>query len=172
LILDSGFHKISISFYENAYYDGIELWWLKPGSGPSDIPYYGTNFHGTPPTFNPNTNWELVPKLVLFTSIDSITPIKNPEPRKQLPVKFQVFQNYPNPFNPSTVISWQLAVSSPVKLAVYNLTGQKVATLVNEILPAGHHSSEWHASKFGSGVYLYHLEAEGIQQTRKMILLK
>ncbi len=67
VMLNCGFHKIMVRFYEGPSYDGIELWWLLPGSGVSDIPYYGTTFHGTPPTYNPNTNWNKVPAAVLFT---------------------------------------------------------------------------------------------------------
>lgn len=67
VFLGVGYHAIMVRFYEGPSYDGIELWWLAPGSGPSDIPYYGTTFHGTPPTYNPNTNWAIVPASVLFT---------------------------------------------------------------------------------------------------------
>jgi hypothetical protein len=86
--------------------------------------------------------------------------------------EFVLEQNYPNPFNPSTVISWQLAVGSPVKLTLYNVTGQKVATLVDERQPAGVHSVEWNASGLASGVYLYKLEAGQYAEVRKMILMK
>lgn len=65
--LNPGYHSIMVRFYEGPSYDGIELWWLLPGSGLSDIPYYGTTFHGTPPTYNPNTNWNIVPSSVLYT---------------------------------------------------------------------------------------------------------
>lgn len=64
--LNAGYHAIMVRFYEGPSYDGIELWWLLPGSGPSDRPYYGTTFHGTPPTYNPNTNWAIVPASVLM----------------------------------------------------------------------------------------------------------
>lgn len=64
--LNVGYHAIMVRFYEGPSYDGIELWWLLPDSGPSDIPYYGTTFHGTPPTYNPNTNWAIVPASVLM----------------------------------------------------------------------------------------------------------
>jgi hypothetical protein len=69
LVLDAGYHAITIGWYEQFSFSGIELWWLKPGSGPSDIPWYGTNFHGVAPTPNPNTNWELVPASVFVTEI-------------------------------------------------------------------------------------------------------
>lgn len=65
--LGIGYHSIMVRFYEGPSYDGIELWWLLPDSGLSDIPYYGTTFHGTPPTYNPNTNWVIVPASALLT---------------------------------------------------------------------------------------------------------
>ena len=70
---------------------------------------------------------------------------------------FILFQNYPNPFNPRTGISWQLAVSSTVKLSNYNFTGQEVATLIPNSLSAGFHKYEWDASNLLSGIYLYRL---------------
>lgn len=93
-------------------------------------------------------------------------------PLTEVPEKFLLQQNYPNPFNPSTVISWQLAVGSPVKLTVYNVTGQRVAILVNERQPAGTHSVQFDASGLASGVYLYRLEAGGFVENRKMVLMR
>ncbi len=67
LVLDKGFHEIMVRFYDGPHFDGIELWWLLPDAGPSSIPYHGTTFHGVPPTFNSQTNWQIVPPNVLFT---------------------------------------------------------------------------------------------------------
>ncbi len=67
LILDAGYHKISVRFFEGGSYDGITLYWLKPEMGESIIPYKGTHFNDIPPVFNENTNWEIVPNSVLFT---------------------------------------------------------------------------------------------------------
>lgn len=92
---------------------------------------------------------------------------------KNLPAVLRLEQNYPNPFNPVTRISWQLAVGSTVELAVYNLLGQKVATLFKGQQNPGSYSYKWNAGAFPSGVYLYRLVTEdGIVQTKKMILLK
>jgi hypothetical protein len=96
---------------------------------------------------------------------------------------FYLWQNYPNPFNPSTVISWrvpspaqggdgQLAVSNHVTLTVYNLAGQKVATLVDENKKAGNHSIQFDGSDLASGIYLYRLQAGDFVETRKMVLMK
>ena len=89
-----------------------------------------------------------------------------------VPQDYSLSQNYPNPFNPTTTISWQLAVGSPVQLEVFNLVGQKVATLVNEKQPAGSYSIEFYASHLASGVYLYRLQAGDYVETRKMVLMK
>jgi hypothetical protein len=86
---------------------------------------------------------------------------------------FYLFQNHPNPFNPSTVISWQLPVGSQIELNIYNISGEKVVTLVSEKKVAGHHSIEWDAAEFASGVYFYTLRTDaGFVQTRKLLLLK
>jgi hypothetical protein len=81
-------------------------------------------------------------------------------------------QNYPNPFNPTTAIGYQLSAISNVELGIYNLLGQKIATLVSERQLAGQYSIEWVASRFPSGVYYYKLQTDGFQDVKKMILLK
>jgi hypothetical protein len=86
--------------------------------------------------------------------------------------EFQLYQNYPNPFNPTTKISWQLAVGSQVKLEIYNLIGQRVATLVDENRPAGSHSIQFNAASLPSGIYYYQLQAGDYRDIKKMILLK
>jgi hypothetical protein len=88
------------------------------------------------------------------------------------PYSFSLLQNYPNPFNPTTEISFSLPNASDVKLEVYNVMGQKVTTLLNRHLEAGHHSVVWDGSDAASGVYLYHLQAGDIVDTKKMVLLK
>jgi len=89
-----------------------------------------------------------------------------------LPVTFSLHQNYPNPFNAVTDISFELGNDMRVELSVYDITGAKVATLVNGIIKAGHHSIDWNAEEFASGVYFYRLKTELEQSTRKMTLLK
>ena len=111
--------------------------------------------------------------IILHTENGGISGIENDFLKNNnTPARYILAQNYPNPFNPNTVISWQLAVSSPVKITVYNITGQEVATLVNERKPAGIHSVEWDAANFASGVYLYRLEAGDFVETRKMVVMK
>jgi len=88
------------------------------------------------------------------------------------PLEFSLDQNYPNPFNPSTTIGYTLSEAGPVTLSIYTMTGQRVATLVNESQSAGQHRHSWDARGFASGVYYYRLRANGMDVTRKMTLIK
>ena len=87
-------------------------------------------------------------------------------------VKFDLGQNYPNPFNPTTTIKFSIPQSGMVTLAVYNLLGQKVATLVNTEMNKGRYEYHFDASKLGSGVYFYSLKTGSYSATKKMILMK
>jgi len=89
------------------------------------------------------------------------------------PKQFALFQNYPNPFNPVTSIEYQVARASQVDLSIYNILGQKVATLVSEKQPVGNYKVEWDASGFASGIYLYRLETnQRFMSTNKLVLLR
>ncbi len=88
------------------------------------------------------------------------------------PQRFKLSHNYPNPFNPVTQISYTLARDGHVKLEVYNLLGQKVATLVDEYQQAGQKSVNWEAKDLASGIYFYKLTARDFTATRKMVLTK
>ena len=89
-----------------------------------------------------------------------------------VPNVFALQQNYPNPFNPATVINYSIPNAARVELAVYNVLGQKVATLVDEEMTAGPHSIEWDASQYSSGVYFYRVSAGSYTDTKKMMLVK
>lgn len=86
--------------------------------------------------------------------------------------RFELSQNYPNPFNPSTSINFTVPVTSDVQLTVFNLLGQKVATLVNERRSAGNHSVRFDARNLSSGVYFYQLQAGDFTLQRRMTLIK
>ena len=93
-----------------------------------------------------------------------------------VPQGFALGQNYPNPFNPSTIIPYQLPTAAHVRLEVFNVLGQRVATLVNEERPAGFHAARWDATDaagqaVAAGVYIYRLRGEGVELTRRLVLV-
>ena len=93
------------------------------------------------------------------------------------PVKFHLFQNYPNPFNPETTIRYTLPSGGKVVLTVYNMLGQRVATLVDTEQMQGEYEVRWkgisdRGAALSSGVYFYRLEIPGRVAIRKMILVR
>ena len=90
----------------------------------------------------------------------------------QVPKQFSLSQNYPNPFNPSTNITFDITTKGNVKLSIYDMLGREVATLVNQQLLPGNYKADWDGSNYTSGIYFYKLEANSIQLTKKMVLLK
>ncbi|MBM4175491.1 MAG: T9SS type A sorting domain-containing protein [Ignavibacteria bacterium] len=89
-----------------------------------------------------------------------------------IPNGYKLMQNYPNPFNPNTVIRFGLPEKANVKIAVYNLIGERVANLVSQELNAGYHEVQFDANGLSSGVYLYRIEAGSFISVKKMLLLK
>ena len=100
------------------------------------------------------------------------TPVTAVKETTVLPKVYSLAQNYPNPFNPSTQISFSLEKAGMTKLDVYNLLGQKVASLVNANLAAGQHSVNFNADNLPSGMYIYTLNSGSYSVTKKMVLLK
>jgi len=91
---------------------------------------------------------------------------------KLLPLSYHLQQNYPNPFNPITMISYQLAVSNDVELTIYNILGQRVATLVSEVQEAGQYQVKWDARGMASGIYYYQIKSGEFTNVKKMVLLQ
>jgi plastocyanin len=104
------------------------------------------------------------------TFTTSVTSVE--DDHELIPRAFRLDQNYPNPFNPSTKITFDVAVAGMVSLKVYNLLGKEVAELVSERKEAGLHTIEFNGAQLPSGVYLYRLQAENFNQTRKLLLLR
>jgi len=96
---------------------------------------------------------------------------------KTAPVSFALYQNYPNPFNPSTTIRYELQSASSVELSVYDITGRKIATLVNAKQNPGLHTVTWNGKKSdgtsaASGIYFYRLVSGNKVSAKKMILAR
>jgi hypothetical protein len=89
-----------------------------------------------------------------------------------IPRKFELNQNYPNPFNPSTRIKFALPHSEHVVLAVFNMLGQRVATLIDREMNVGYHEIEFAGSNLSSGVYFYSISAGKFKDIKKMILIR
>jgi len=99
------------------------------------------------------------------------------ETEGNIPLEFAVHENYPNPFNPTTKIRFDLPEFSQTKVTIWNMLGQKVATLFSGELPAGSHSITFDARNengnlLPSGVYIYRVESGSYVATKKMMLLK
>ena len=103
--------------------------------------------------------------------VDYITGIDSGD-ETTIPYIFSLSQNYPNPFNPITSIQFSIPRTEFVTLKIYNLLGQKVATLVSEKLTPGKYTYTWDASDYASGVYLYRIEAGSFTESKKLLLLK
>lgn len=134
-----------------------------------------------------NGKWGVVyisyggPEAAYFATIAGpLVGVETPE--ETAPSGYALNQNYPNPFNPSTTIGYTLPHRSRVTLAVFNMLGQRVATLVNGEVEAGYHevrfsangglSSGGNASGLSTGVYFYRLQAGSFVQTKKLLLIQ
>ena len=89
-----------------------------------------------------------------------------------MPQEFSLSQNYPNPFNPSTLIRYQVANTGKVRLNVYDVLGREVATLVNDVKPAGSYTVTFNAANVPSGVYFYRLQTASFTETKRLVVLK
>ncbi len=92
--------------------------------------------------------------------------------KNQTPIGFSLQQNYPNPFNPTTVIRYQVAKAGIVRLNVYDVLGREVATLVNDVKPAGSYTTSFNAANVPSGVYFYRLQSASFTDTKRLVVLK
>jgi hypothetical protein len=92
--------------------------------------------------------------------------------KTEIPSNFNLAQNYPNPFNPTTTINFALPKSEQVKLSVYNINGELIANLIDNMMPAGNHKITFDASRLSSGVYIYTINTSSFSSSKKMVLMK
>ena len=115
--------------------------------------------------------------LVNFDLEQTVVSIDPKDTGSAVPQSFDLAQNFPNPFNPETTISFALPEAGHTRLTIYNLLGQEIQQLVNQVMPAGSHQLVWNGrdsrgQKVVSGIYLYSLEAGSVRLTKKMLLSK
>ena len=108
---------------------------------------------------------------ILINKFDEATYLEE-EKNKIIPTGFALMQNYPNPFNPSTNIRYEISSAEFVSLKVYDVLGNKVATLINKEIAPGSYDVTFDASRLSSGIYFYTLQAGSFGETKKMILMK
>jgi hypothetical protein len=113
-----------------------------------------------------------------------IVPNDMPDADDEVPATAKLYQNYPNPFNPTTMIKFDLPGASVVTLKIFNILGQEIATLLDhQELSDGNRQVQFNAANFGSGVYFYRIQADGISDenghaasvytsVKKMVLIK
>jgi hypothetical protein len=133
-----------------------------------------TNYVGAFGEVNWAADWTFISHLGVLNTSGSGIPTKVEERiiSGRQPSDYALSQNYPNPFNPSTNINYAVAKTGFVRLAVYNVLGQQVATLVEGVRAAGSYSVTWDASNLTSSMYFYRLETNGVVLTRKMLLAR
>ena len=133
---------------------------------PRDNFYYRANYIGA---FNEANTW--YDGWTFLSQSGLAVSIEDPN-RETLPDGISLDQNYPNPFNPSTEISFTLPGSENVSLEIFDITGRKVATLIDGVQSAGTNTVRFDASSLSSGMYIYRLQSNSFSLTRKMMLIK
>ena len=132
-------------------------------------------------TLMPRVDNPVEPGLVAVAMVSGNGDVSSPiisSVAAMLPTTYTLSQNFPNPFNPTTSISFGLPASGYVKLAVYNILGREVRTLVSSPMEAGSYQTEWNSTdnigrKISSGIYFYRLIVDNkVISTKKMIMLK
>lgn len=135
--------------------------------------YFGTSISSTSTDMIVSAPYETVDgkenagSVYFYSSI----PVSNEDEPVEI-TDYKLEQNYPNPFNPSTTIKFQVREAGNVRLIVYNVLGQVVTTLVDELKNAGSHQVVFDASRLGSGMYFYRLEVNDFISYKKMLLVK
>ncbi len=115
-------------------------------------------------------NGILIGAFGVYLAADVITAVEGPPPSP--PANFRLEQNFPNPFNPATTIRYSVPKTGVVNIAVYNLLGQEIKTLVNEEKRPGEYEVRFDTSRLPSGIYFYRLNAGTFTETKKMLLVK
>ena len=112
----------------------------------------------------------------VWSSIDSSgiyeTDLITSVVERSLPTEMILHQNYPNPFNPTTIIKYEISKPIHVTIAVLNILGQRIATLIDEEKYPGNYQLRWDPKNYPSGIFFYQMSTNDFTQTKKMIYLK
>ncbi|MBW6515047.1 MAG: T9SS type A sorting domain-containing protein [Candidatus Cloacimonetes bacterium] len=177
-------------------YSSVSLNWSEPDYEPSELSLLGYNIYRDNVIVNPapvvETNYldcGLEPDLPYTYFVTAIYNEGESDPSEMVEVYVtsvgedtityhtRLNRNYPNPFNPETTISFFIAEPGYTKIEVFNLTGQKITTLVDSFLEAGEHSIIWDGRNYNSeivssGIYMYRMIQGNYSTTKKMLLMK
>jgi|WetSurMetagenome_2_1015567.scaffolds.fasta_scaffold31156_2 hypothetical protein len=164
-ILNNLLFVVSVNHYENQP-NGLFVYDLSEPANPALVGYYEGNFSGVWAT---DQYIYLVGGRLVILSFDASSTENEQIP---IPNNSRLLVSYPNPFNAQTTISYSLPEPGPMTLTIYNLLGQKVATLFDGVQTAGEHKIIWDAKGMTSGVYFCRIENSKIDQTAQMILLR
>jgi len=148
-------------------YSDVELQWIVPSDLPANPRIFAVlNEESEYAEIHQNNNkgYNILNSRGVITS--------NEVESNTQPQTFKLHQSYPNPFNPTTTIGYELPQNTAIKLEVFNVLGQRVATLVDGVQPSGFHEVRFDASSLSSGLYLYRLTTESFSETKRMMLIK
>jgi hypothetical protein len=158
--------------------NGNQLWDVIQGANPSDGKSIAVNYNGYAYITGCQSGDNLDYKTILYTAPpgNGHLTVQNPNGTENqisnIPDSYSLAQNYPNPFNPVTVIKYGIPKAASLSISVYNLLGQKVATLVNETKDAGYYDVRFDGSNLSSGIYIYRIVAGSYTDMKKMVLMK
>ena len=160
----------------------------RTGVGPTTLPDdYRMMVNAGPFTLTPGDSCQVAYGMVLGINLaelqvnadsmiqiykSTLTAVQERSRDEGTPRVFVLHQNHPNPFNPNTTIRYELPTASEVRLTVYDILGRELSTLVNERRDVGVHEVTFDGSSISSGVYFYRLQAGGVVQSRKMVIVK
>jgi hypothetical protein len=158
----------------------LDLLGIAPGAGTQlglEVDYNDDDDGGTRDIkgkcYDPTDNTWQNPSLTGYAKfVGSVIKSDVEEAPVVVAASFGLSQNYPNPFNPVTTIAYSLPAETEVRLTVYNMVGQKVATLVDGSVSAGSHTVQFDASSLTSGIYIYRLQTADKTFTRKLTFIK
>lgn len=132
----------------------------------------GTGSYTSPDTLGNDTSVTISLRAPVLETANWTTLIGIKNLSQELPTEYKLYQNFPNPFNPNTTIKFDIIKTGNVKIVIYNLLGQEVRTLVNEIVLPGKYSVDFKADNFASGLYFYKIQTDEFTDIKKMLLVK